>query len=372
MKLSLSEQERYWLWLSSIEGVGQVRFYRLLTEFVDAQQVFERARELDFAGAGIPAKVAKHIIQSANHAYLDGLISQLEERGMGVLTPLSQNYPSELRDIPESPIVLYYLGNIQLLQGEKIAIVGTRKCSRTGSRCAYEVAKELASYDFCIVSGLARGIDAYAHRGALDGGGKTIAVLGCGADVIYPRQNEEIYHSIAQKGLILSEYLPGSLPLPGNFPVRNRIVSGLCRAVAVIEGERKSGAGITARQALEQGKDVFAVPGDIYKSQSQLPNYLIKTGALPLLSAEDILEFYGVELRSAENGQGLGHEPVQIKELDFLENQLYNLLLAGDFTLESILHQVDCPVSDVTVALSMLEIKGYIEKLPGKIYRLIK
>lgn len=372
MKLSLSEQEYYWLWLASIEGIGPVRFYRLLSQFVEIREIFDHAKELDFAKAGIPDKVAKAMVKYANDAYLDDLISKLEKAGIGVITPLSTHYPASLSDIPDPPVVLYYLGNIALLSEEKVAVVGTRKCTSTGRRCAYEVSKELASYDFCIVSGLAIGVDAHAHLGALDAGGATIAVLGCGVDVIYPKANEDIYHRIVENGLILSEYAPGTLPKPGNFPVRNRIVSGLGKAVAVIEGERKSGAGITARQALEQGKDVFAVPGDIYKSQSELPNYLIKTGAIPLLSAGDILAYYGVEQRIAEGRVKKSNHSVIIKELDFLENQLYNLLLAGDVTLETIYHQIDCPVSDLTAALSMLEIKGYIEKLPGKIYRAIK
>ena len=206
----------------------------------------------------------------------------------------SPEYPRHLRDIPRAPKKLYCIGNTELMREPGIAIVGTRRCSSYGSRLAYEAGKMIASCFVTVVSGMAEGIDARAHLGCLDAGGSTIAVLGTGIDVCYPPSNRDLYRRIAEKGLIVSEYGPGDRTGPWAFPERNRIISGLSNAVIVVEGALKSGSMITANIALEQGRDVFAVPGNIYSANSEGVNRLIRDGAMPITSVEEIPELLGI------------------------------------------------------------------------------
>ncbi len=203
----------------------------------------------------------------------------------------SKWYPDKLRNIDYPPKVLFCLGNLDLLNRRSIAIIGSRNYSGYGKRAANEFSKGLAKNDICIVSGLAKGIDAFAHSGCLSVDGKTIAVLGSGVDEIYPKENTQLYHEIiAKDGLIISEYPLGTKPEKQHFPARNRIISGLSDGVLVIEARKNSGTNITVDFALEQGKDVFVIPGNIYSKTSDGTNFLIKEGAIPVTSYEDVLK----------------------------------------------------------------------------------
>lgn len=206
----------------------------------------------------------------------------------------SKWYPERLRNIDSPPKELYCLGNLELLNYKNsIAIIGSRNCSVYGERVAKEFAEGLSKNDVCIVSGLARGIDAFAHIGCLNTNGKTIAVLGSGLDMIYPKENEKLFYKIFQNdGLIISEYPLGTKPLKQHFPARNRIISGLSDGVLVIEARKNSGTNITVDFALEQGKDIFVIPGNIYSKTSDGTNFLIKEGAIPVTTYEDILEVW--------------------------------------------------------------------------------
>ena len=245
------------------------------------------------------------------------------------------------------------------------AIVGSRRATRDGKRAAREFAATLAREGVCVVSGLARGVDTCAHEGALEGGGATIAVLGSGADVIYPPENEELAARILDGGgAIVSEYPPGTRPSQGTFPARNRIISGLCGGVLMVEGSNTSGAMITVNFATEQGRDVFAVPGSIYSPLSAAPNRLIFDGANPALSAWDILEHYRWAARPAD-----GASPRRAVELDEEEKLLVDALLEQELSFDELSALSKFPASKLNSLLTSLELRGIIVKAPGGIYR---
>ena len=223
--------------------------------------------------------------------YFYRLFDRLERGGIRAVSRLSEAYPPALTGIYDPPPTLYVRGDCPLYGERMVAIVGTRRCTRDGQRAAREFAMGLAQNGVTVVSGMARGIDSWAHRGALDGHGPTVAVLGCGVDVPYPPENGALAEAIVDAGgAVISEYRPGTKPTAGNFPARNRIVSGLCEGTLIVEGAKASGAMITVNLALDQGREVFAVPGSIYSPLSEAPNQMILDGAVPVLSPWDILE----------------------------------------------------------------------------------
>ena len=244
-----------------------------------------------------------------------------------------------------------------------ISIVGSRNPTRYGRQIAEKIAFELASAGVTIISGLARGIDTMAHLGALRAKGNTIAVMGSGIDVIYPPENKKIFSDIEMHGTIISEYPPGTRPLPGNFPARNRIISGLSNGVLVVEAGSKSGALITVDFALEQGREVYAVPGNIDSSQSMGTNNILKQGAKLVTTAEDILEDLGIE--GSLSGKMPSAKPVQ---LDIFENQVYSALEEGEKHIEELASITNMDIAKLNAILTMMEIKGLVKQLPGKIF----
>jgi len=203
----------------------------------------------------------------------------------------SKNYPTQLKNIPEMPYSLHLKGKPNLFKNKIVGIVGSRKSTAYGNEVAYKVAKILSNQGYTVISGLAKGIDAYAHKGALEGKGSTIAVIGSGLDCIYPKENTKLFLDISKEGLIISEFYLGTKPLSYNFPRRNRIISGLCDFLIVIEATHKSGSLITVNHAIKQGKDVLAVPGEIFSKTSEGTNMLIRDGAYPLISTNDLYEY---------------------------------------------------------------------------------
>jgi DNA processing protein len=244
-----------------------------------------------------------------------------------------------------------------------VSIVGTRQCTRKGAELTQAIAKELAAAGVTVVSGMARGIDSNAHTGALDGGGKTIAVLGCGADVIYPPESGDIYYRTIESGAVVSELPAGTKPYLTNFPARNRIIAGLSRGTLIVESDIKGGTVITASMATAMGRDVFAVPGAPYMRTAALPDMLIEKGAYPVKNAADILKFYGCA--GEESGTLPNFEQIQ---LDFLQRQIYNLLLQGDASVENMASCIQYPQSEINSALTMMELGGLIKRLPGGKY----
>ena len=362
--MNLSAMEQYWVWLSSVEGIGPKRFYQLISYYEDARAVWDNIG--DEGMAFLPAQVRKKLKEARDEAYFYSLFAKLEKLGMQAVTRLSDSYPALLGSIYDPPSTLYVMGDGFKDLERCFSIVGSRRCTRDGQRAAREFAETLAREDVCIVSGMAHGIDTAAHEGALIGMGKTIAVLGCGADVIYPQENEELYRRILESGgAVISEYAPGAQPRPGNFPARNRIISGLSEGTLIVEGAEKSGAMITVNAAGDQGRDVFAVPGSIYSGLSAAPNRLIVEGAIPALSGWDILEHY----RWASRPDGSQSAPRPRIALDPEDDQIIQPLLEQELSFDELANLVDFPVSKLNSHLTMLELRGIIVKVPGGLYK---
>lgn len=271
------------------------------------------------------------------------------------------DYPELLTGIKRPPLKLYYRGDWDLCNTPCLAVVGARKATPYGKWAAYNISKRAAEHGVTIVSGMASGIDSCAHMGALDAGGKTIAVLGCGPDICYPRTNSGLMSRIARLGLILSEYPPGRGPLAGQFPVRNRIISGLSYAVLVVEASLESGSLITAWQALDQGREVFAVPGNINSMYSAGTNKLILDGAMPLTAIDDILDLLGIrEIRSSKKDNvPLGEDERTL--LQFIADH-------GAVTMDRLCILSGKPPAVVSSLVTILEMKGRVQTSMGKIH----
>jgi DNA processing protein len=282
------ESEVLWLALVLTPGLGPRRGQRLLARFPDIRQLFQASRS-QLESCGLSGTVAQSL---ASACMIDDAITQQERAkaaGCHLLPFIHPRYPALLRTLPDPPLMLFARGNVDLLSEVCVAVVGTRRPSTYGKAAAAKLSAEIATLGICVVSGMARGIDTAAHQAALDADGNTIAVFGCGVDVLYPTENKKLAEQIAAKGLLLSEFPMGEPAYPQNFPLRNRIVSGVSDAVLVVEGAQYSGSAITARLALEQDREVFAVPGNITSRASWGPNLLIKQGAVLVQEAMDIL-----------------------------------------------------------------------------------
>ena len=362
--MDLSTMEQYWVWLSSVEGIGPRRFYQLISIYEDARTVWDNVGdgEMRFLGKAALEKLK----QARSEQYFYALFSRMEQRGMRAVTRLSEEYPPQLSAIFDPPPTLYVLGEGALGDERNFAIVGSRRCTRDGQRAAREIAETLAREGVSVVSGMAYGVDAAAHEGALIGLGRTVAVLGCGADVIYPQEHEALYRRILENGgAVISEYAPGVSPRPANFPARNRIISGLCAGVLIVEGAEKSGAMITVADATDQNRDVFAVPGSIYSPLSAAPNRLIVEGAIPVLSGWDILEHY----RWAARPDASESAPRNRIVLDPEDDQIVRPLLEQELSFDELTNLVDFPTAKLNSHLTMLELRGIIVKVPGGMYR---
>lgn len=270
------------------------------------------------------------------------------------------NYPEQLRLIKDSPRVLYYRGDIEVCRNRCLAIVGSRKATQYGRWAAYSIARKAAECGIVIVSGMASGVDTEAHKGAIDGGGNTIAVLGCGPDICYPSSNRQLMEKIINKGVIISEYPPGRKPIAGQFPVRNRIISGLSELVVVAEAGFKSGSLITVGWALEQNKDVYAVPGPINNVNSFGTNKLIQDGAMPIVGVDEILTIMGFSGKEIVKGRNrlMGGDEETLMGI-IMEN--------GEVTLDLLCYKTGKKAGEIAAILSLLEIKGEIITGGGRI-----
>jgi DNA processing protein len=287
---------------------------------------------------------------------------QIQKKGIYVLTWLDESYPERLKEIEQPPPVLYLRGELIPEDSWAVAIVGTRRVTPYGRQVTEEVASFLAANGITVVSGLARGVDAIAHSAALRAGGRTLAVLGSGVDRIYPPENRAMAEQIFEHGAVLSDYAPGTPPESSNFPPRNRIISGLSMAVVVVEAGETSGALITAEFAAEQGREIFAVPGNILAPQSKGTNKLIQQGALPLLSVNDIME--------ALNLTRVGQHKAARKALPADEVEAKLLTAIGDEPLhvDEIRNQTGLPVEKVSATLVMMELKGMVRQVGNMHY----
>jgi len=348
----------YFFWLATVDGIGTRRISEIINYFGNIQNAWN-AKYGDFKNVrGISSSIAEGIIKRRDEKKLLKEIKDMESMGINIITVDSEDYPENLKNIYDPPFILYTKGNMKKCS-RYISIVGSRKCTSYGRMAARSISKLLCEYDIGIISGLARGIDTEAHMGALEGGGFTCGVLGCGCDVCYPPENKKLMMEIEAKGIIVSEYLPGTKPLPSNFPARNRIISGLSDGVLVIEAGEKSGALITANFGLEQGRDVFAVPGPISSECSKGSNYLIKDGAKLVTNIGDIISELGINIKV--------HTTNNIAiELTCKEKILMDAIDDSPIYIDDLLQKVSLKINEINYILTTLELKRIIKVLPGK------
>jgi len=360
----MQQEEKYLLALNSEREIGPRLISRLLKYFHhDIAAVWKSSdEELKKAGLGEKQRnMVKKVIATVNPEEEAKKLVQLEIKAT---TILSKDYPFLLKEIPDPPAVLYYKGVLPSKEDVLLAIVGSRACSAYGRQVTEDIVFQLAKLGIVVVSGLALGIDGLAHKAALRAGGKTLAVLACGLDSVYPPSHRQMAEEIQQKGgAIISENPPGTPPLPFFFPLRNRIISGLSRATLVIEAAARSGALITARYALEQNREVFAVPGSIYHSRCEGTNQLIKMGAYPVTNIEDILSQMNIKRTLfgkifSYNKQGYNNE----------EEILLSLIENEPRFVDDLVRQSHLDVAVVNATLMMLEIKGVVKNVGGGYY----
>ncbi|MDQ2085903.1 DNA-processing protein DprA [Herbivorax sp. ANBcel31] len=366
------DNRQYWVWLSSIPGIGSVKSKRLLEHFKEPYNVWKakenELRKLTF----LTGKDVFNLMDDKIKQQAQKHLEKINKNNIKVLTINDELYPYYLKNIYDPPIVLFVKGNIK--KSEKyVAVVGSRKATSYGLSMAHTISGELSRYGITVVSGMARGVDSYAHKGIIDAGGSTIAVLGCGLDVVYPYENKKLMKSIIENGACISEYLPGIAPLANNFPARNRIISGMSLGVIVIEAGERSGSLITADFALEQGREVFALPGNVCSIKSAGTNRLIKEGAKIVTSIEDILEEININF-SDENIENYFAKKILndrfFKGLDNEERTVASCLKSEPSHIDLISKKTGFSVKLVSSILIMLELKGIVEQLPGKIYKL--
>ncbi len=305
----------------------------------------------------------KKKITREDREWIDRELGLIKKYGAEVIPIETPHYPEPLKHIHNPPALLYVLGNLPSGDLSHVAIVGTRKASHYGLSTSETLARELASSGVVIVSGGARGCDTYAHKGALAGSGLTIAVLGTGLDITYPRENEKLFEEITEKGAIVTEFSFGTPPLPQNFPARNRIINGLSRGVIVAEAPIKSGAMMTARMALDEGRDVFAVPGKTTSDKSSGTNKLIKDGAMLVDSSEDILNAYGMEVREIVGSGGENKNPLSKEEIGLIE-----IVNDEPVHIDSLIKKTNFTIQKLSYILLDMELRGLIKQLPGKHY----
>lgn len=347
----------YYLGFSYFDGIGPMRLKALIAKSGNVKKAYE-INKSDLQNI-MPAKLADEFILFRSHLNLLKEFEILKKKYIEVISWEDKNYPPQLRDISDPPICLYIKGNLKSINFKSsycIGIVGTRRPTSYGIQITKKFASELSRAGFIIVSGMASGIDAVAHRSALESKGKTIAVLGCGVDIPYPPSNQKLYADIIDKGgLVLSEFPPGHWVMKGLFVARNRIISGLSKGILVIEGLKESGALITARCAAEQGKEVFAAPGPITSPLSQAPHLLLKQGAKMVTSVEDIYEEFGLRLMPKKK------KDIEV-QLNDQEKEIFLALQKESLLIDEIALQIHQPIYQVLNTISLLEIKGIIEK----------
>ena len=358
----MSERDiRYWIGFNKVSGIGAARLQALLDYFGDLQTAW-RAPVHDLRQVGLDRRSLANLLKARDKLDLDAEMGRLEGANVRVLTWSDASYPPHLRQVYNAPPVLYVRGQIEKRDEWAVAVVGTRRASVYGKEAARMIGTGLAQAGVTVVSGMARGIDTVAHRTCLDAGGRTIAVLGCGVDVTYPPENARLVGEIVERGAIVSEYALGTRPDASNFPPRNRIISGLTLGTVVAEAGLGSGALITASFAAEQGREVFAVPGNVFARGSRGANELIQQGAKLVCNVTDVLEELNLTMVS---------EQAQIRAV-IPENETEALLLdrlsAEPVHVDELRRAVQMPIAQVSSTLALMELKGMVRQVGGMKY----
>jgi DNA processing protein len=352
---------QYWVGFNIVPGIGPAKFRALHDYFGSAESAW-RAGESALRQVGLDQRALESLLDVRRQLDLPAEMAQIEAAGIQLLTWDDDDYPTYLKEIPDPPPVLFVRGELQLQDQWAVAVVGTRRASPYGRLATERLAGDLARSGVTIVSGLARGVDSIAHQAALDAGGRTIAVLGSGLGHIYPAEHRRLAGQIASRGALVTEFHPDTPPEAGNFPRRNRIISGLSLGVLVVEAGERSGASITANCALEQGRDVFAVPGNITSRTSIGTNRLIQHGAKLVLRAEDILEELNMTMVAEQVATQLAlpatHEEAHL--LQFLSDRPLHV--------DELSREAGMAVAQVTSTLTLMELKGMVRQLEGMTY----
>ncbi|MDD2956049.1 MAG: DNA-processing protein DprA [Oscillospiraceae bacterium] len=370
----------YWVWLSNALGPGSGAVDKVIEAFETPEYLYAEKKN-GFEAVGFLTARERGRLMAASLSDALRMCERTLDKGFCILTPEDRDYPDRLQSIYARPAVLYVDGDLGDIDNEAaVAVVGTRNYSDYGFRAASKIAFELAKAGAVVVSGMAKGIDTVAHKAALKAEGKTIAVLGCGLDVPYPRENAALMEVIAHNGAVVSEFPLGAEPVGFHFPIRNRIISGLSMGVTVVEADLKSGSLITANLALEQGRDVFAVPNDIFNDNSRGTFRLLRLGAIPVASAADILEEYRYRFSDRINIDEIATEVekkeqnVFVREKKLLQGatpemqEVYDVLTEIPANLDEIALKTGKNTQEVLTALSELEIMGFVSASAGRRY----
>ena len=363
-----------WLTLRSVKGLSSGALSRLVLRFGSPEAVRATSVHALMSEGGVSLAVAKQIHEDPPPELLKHIqreYTALEQGTFSIMTIVDPLYPPRLTMIPDPPPMLYFTGRIQETDHQALAIVGSRKSTHAGEAFTRQLSGDLAALGFSIVSGLARGIDAAAHEGALEGGGRTLAVLGCGIDRTYPWEHRNLRERVERHGAVLSEFSPGTAPRGYHFPQRNRIISGLCLGVIVTEAAEQSGSLITARLASEQNREVFAVPGAVTNSMSRGPHHLLKQGAKLVESSGDILEELVHQLEGPFRDRVYSQVSPSAPPLPSMtqeEQALFHVIPLEPISLEELISQSPLTVTELMSILLSLEMKGVVKQLPGTQY----
>lgn len=351
--------KKYWAAFSSIPTINSKKWKILLNYFPNIQKAWEGSI-LDYKSSGLDDIFINKIIDFKNIKTPDRILESLDKYKIDIITIFDNNYPTNLKEIYTPPVVIYIKGKILKSDENSIAVVGSRKCTDYGRRTTEDIVGGIASSEVTIVSGLALGLDTEAHRTALNVRGRTIAVLANGLDSIYPTTNISLANKILENGCLISEQPIGMPPLKQNFPARNRIISGLSRGVLITEAGEKSGTLHTASFAIEQNRNIYAIPGPIYNPLSLGPNNLIKHGAKPVTCSEDILEDFGISCSNIK----------VIKPDNDNERLIFKILRTEPKHIDTIVQETNKKSDEISQIISMMEIKGKVKHLGGMIYTL--
>ncbi|MGW8250647.1 MAG: DNA-processing protein DprA [Anaerolineales bacterium] len=357
----MDDPRQYWVGFNLVKGIGSARLRLLLDHFGSIQAAWNAPLDRLYA-TGLSPRLVDNLIQVRSEVSLERVWERIQAQGVRVLTWEDEIYPRRLMEIDQPPPVLYVRGELSPQDDWSVAVVGTRRITAYGRQVTEKIAGFLANNGITVISGMARGVDAAAHRTALESGGRTLAVLGCGVDRIYPPEHRKLAETIIQNGALISDYPLGTSPDSMNFPARNRIISGLAQAVVVVEAGERSGALITARFAADQGRDVFAVPGNINAPQSVGANRLIQQGAHPLLEPQEILEILNLTMV-------IQHQSARVAlPADATEAQLLRIISQEPVHVDDICNSACMPIEQVTAALAMMELKGMVRQVGGMHY----
>ncbi len=360
------DEKKYWLGFSYFAGIGPKRFALLRNYFGSAKKAWEASSQ-DLLKIGLEEKLVENFLKFRENFNLDSSFLRLREKKIECQTLVDKNYPENLKKIDNPPYVIFVKGEIKTQDELALAVVGTRRMTVYGREVTENLTQQLVASGLTIVSGLARGVDTVAHQTALQNKGRTIAVLACGLDLIYPPENDKLAQQIVNgHGALVSEFPPGCQAVPGNFPARNRLISGLSLGTLVIEGAQDSGSLITARHAVSQGREVFAVPGPITSQNSAGPLWLIKEGAKLVERVEDILEELNIDVKMKNKACLSADRKIRPENPE--EEKILMIIKEEPKQIDEIVRETGMNVGQVMSLMTMMEMKGMVKNLGGMVY----